>query len=909
MEVLFDPLKERSPHPLIVQNEGEAQEGLTVAGPESLLGYLTPFYGLEATTKPHSVRVEQYRRALKERLDERIFYRGSFEADEVAVAKTLLAWRDELKWAEWDFRADANTPHRLKVLSELEQRAELDEGSADRWVRLKERIIGERVMPFTKIHCTLPKAYTPPFFRRLLEGLEEKRISVGFAPLEREPIAKQGSDLERLQDLLAKRERGADPDRVRFQGDGSLILLDGASEDELARFFARVLKDDPNYRPFLLRGAKDEEVLSRAMQEVGLPLSGETEDTAKGPAPQLFFLATQLVWKPLDHERLLEFLTLPLNPLPPGLCEGLAELLEEKPGLGSEEWNERIEQYKKKIEDDKQRERFEKRIAQWLHHPLHDENEGIPAQDLKERFEALREWAIQGMNDPQDEGREGYSVLVAFIDEFLETLAQSDEEMLGRSLVEKWTEEVYGEAIREKRSRQAYAVGRLHGDEELGDPPERTLWWNFASGPDEGGGRRDWTKNAEKAYLEEMGIEKETPVQRMQQREWVAKGAFFSAKEQLVLARPFKVDGADMAAHALQGDLESACEELLPIHFDPGNPELEKLLAAPVPELQEYETHSLPETPAYWEIERGDLIREREHGSYSSLNDLFFYPYRWVLEHQARLKKGKVHRPPEMKQLLGSLGHRLAEKLFTTQRLEELDAESIRQWVNAHLDELLEQEGSPLLMKGKQSQKEQFRSKIVNALVTLADSLRKDGWKVKGMERSLRGDLAWIKIRGYIDMLLERDDGKKGLLDLKWGGSWVVKALREEEDLQLALYAACLSEKDAVVPSGYFLLQQAQLYSRYQDEFSDSAFPEGPIDEDGRDIQWVLIERMRKTYAYRIEELKNGRIEVGDGLPLGDLDAASEMDGEELLELPKGPRKTKKEAPFNEDYVNLLHVR
>ena len=81
--------------------------GVVCVGPRKFLQLLEGFVGHRHEEKEVDyLRVEEYRQALREymsNLNGAVFYRDSFSADPFAVAAEMLARRDELLLAGWDF--------------------------------------------------------------------------------------------------------------------------------------------------------------------------------------------------------------------------------------------------------------------------------------------------------------------------------------------------------------------------------------------------------------------------------------------------------------------------------------------------------------------------------------------------------------------------------------------------------------------------------------------------------------------------------------------------------------------------------------------------------------------------------------------------------------------------------------
>jgi hypothetical protein len=99
----------------------EMREGALYAGPDKLLQWLEAQLGLSGyPANTEYLRIELYRQSLAQCLREGVFYENSFSADRFATAEALLAWRDELLLAGWDFSSDQTTPPRLSALAEVE---------------------------------------------------------------------------------------------------------------------------------------------------------------------------------------------------------------------------------------------------------------------------------------------------------------------------------------------------------------------------------------------------------------------------------------------------------------------------------------------------------------------------------------------------------------------------------------------------------------------------------------------------------------------------------------------------------------------------------------------------------------------------------------------------------------------
>ncbi len=98
------------------------REGEYFAGPSKLLLWLEGQLGLSGyRSNTAYLRIELYRQALGQHLAETAkssapFFDKSFAADRFASAEALLAWRDELLLAGWDFALFPHPFHPASVI-------------------------------------------------------------------------------------------------------------------------------------------------------------------------------------------------------------------------------------------------------------------------------------------------------------------------------------------------------------------------------------------------------------------------------------------------------------------------------------------------------------------------------------------------------------------------------------------------------------------------------------------------------------------------------------------------------------------------------------------------------------------------------------------------------------------------
>src|SRR3984885_4131061 len=99
----------------------------SICGPQGFLDLLELRLGLASKPASAAARIVQYREFLQRAASIKWrFYTASFAKDPLAVAETLLRWRDELVMAGWDGAPDPGSSQRIRDLAEVEGLAGTD---------------------------------------------------------------------------------------------------------------------------------------------------------------------------------------------------------------------------------------------------------------------------------------------------------------------------------------------------------------------------------------------------------------------------------------------------------------------------------------------------------------------------------------------------------------------------------------------------------------------------------------------------------------------------------------------------------------------------------------------------------------------------------------------------------------
>ena len=139
---------------------------------------------------------------------------------------------------------------------------------------------------------------------------------------------------------------------------------------------------------------------------------------------------------------------------------------------------------------------------------------------------------------------------------------------------------------------------------------------------------------------------------------------------------------------------------------------------------------------------------------------------------------------------------------------------------------------------------------------------------------------------------------ERAIVDLKWSGANRRKELIiNGEDLQLVLYAKLLPPTEQWPHTAYFILEEGKMIAR-----NSAAFREAVVAGRGEDHAAAcaaIFEKMERTYAWRLDQLRRGMIELRTVRTAPELEAMYDGQLFELLEM-------KMEDARWDDYRTLL---
>ncbi len=885
----------------------EITGGVQLLGPSNFLQYLEEKLGL--TGHPNNndhIRTEQYRQALNlcvgtESAD---CFQRSFSADPFATATALLELRDELVLSGWDFSIEKNMPTRLfglvtieNILTGKEHSIVLDPGFADRFQMVRERLTW-LIPDFPVIYLNEPKELLPPHFIIIFDQLEKIGFSIKDLPAK--PLSNEQTDLGRLKKSIQT------PGAKKFTptGDGSLLIIKSKRDTELAAWIAKLIGKNPNFAPACLIPEKNR-TLDLSLSQEGLPSLGMLSASSARPSLQILKLVPAFLWNPIDPYKIMEFVTLAVKPLSDDLAVRIARQMAATPGLRSDSWYAMQEHFFEQLSERAQNDNtihvaaIREQYNFWFNRKRYSITKSVPKTEVIEIYDYIADWARQEFSDT-DEQNTSLLVLAEQARRIVDLLFTLPPNMdfLTPLQLERIVRTIYEPA---PITFEEQAVGHLpytYQPSSVISAVDGLLWWNFIQNePDHFFSR--WYPS-ELQFFQQKNIILNTPDKENKLLLWQRNRPIVHTTEQLILCIPGKVKGSEVHAHPLFDELNAYTTELTNITLDINEdftPSIfTKLFDLPVKEKIPHRKLSRPQL--FIKINQPGLANQNEKESFTSLNDLFYYPYQWVFRHKARLQPSSILSIVKDVTLMGNLSHRFFELLFK-EDIRKMDRAAVAEWIDATAPDLLKKEGTVLLMYGREPEKISFLNKVKYAAWSLVEMIQQNGWKVRGTEIGLGGKFADLPINGKADLVLERNN-EIAVIDLKWrGAKWRSNLIKSEEDLQLVMYSQMLSEKSDWAHTAYFILENGKMISRNNEAFKQ-AIPVSP-DQNFKEVNQRIWDKMIRTYQWRLQQLADGKVEIRTKQTAGEL---AEEYGAELLELLE---MYETDAPFD-NYRTLINV-
>jgi ATP-dependent helicase/nuclease subunit B len=848
-----------------------ASAGELTGGPERLLQWLESQLGLEVPSSSFTERLLQYLSCLKQSDNENRFFHQSLVLDELGVAKRLLLWRDNWYESGWQGGPFVGASQRLVDMAEVETlaRQQVAVNSGQRVQRVLSSLEQADVV-VTVITVDPINAY-PEVWQQLLSDLKATFVAPHSVVR-----AEHGSDLAQLQSLLLD---GVIPDKPSLlSGDGTVLLLRapsyGVSAPWLAHYCQHLLSTAEDYQIGLLCDGSSEE-LDLALAQAGVATQASGDRSPWRPVFQVLPLAMDLLWTPLNPNRLLEFLSHPVGPISRRVRQSLAEVVAREPGIGGELWNHTVQRLLETEADyhsdpakaKKAVEKLQASINFWLGSERYSAYPGAPVEVAVKRALAVSDW-LSGLIHRIQDDTEKLAELALYhsaqnqLKEFvraIQLLGDQGAAAVNADTLRRLIKAVRGEGT-SRPDRQAQLMpgqSKLCGANDCAAfiaPLHTSIWWgcdsaNLAS-------PNHWTA-LEQQVLAANGVVLMVDEDKVAWQTQCWLRPLLAAQQQTVIV----VHETGEGHHPLFDQLQALAQGLPEYDLLSVTQSLQSIDLPSIPKPAAAMSLLLPGKQRLWQLPSGTSMPKRECESFSSLESFLFGPYMWVLRYQAKLKSGALLSVSDNNLLKGSLAHQLYENFFNAHKdIADIALTSVSTWAEPALDALIASAGAVLLMPGRAAEREHFIRDAVTALVSLVEHLQSAQVVSVVMESHAEGLFVGGALAGYLDLLASKADGSEAVIDIKWGSaSYRKKSITESRYLQLAIYAKLRRLANGSFPKvGYFVIASQELLMLDCDYFPNAESIEPDNEENIAEFWW----RFEKSWQQRREQLNQGMIEV-----------------------------------------------
>lgn len=801
--------------------------GGIVTGPDGLTSQLALRLGITRPFVSQAVRIARYMKALHSCDDGKQFYSTSFNLDSWSTASCLLVMRDQLIAAGWDGQGISGETSKLRSLSLVEQKAYPLCSSAETLREVLTKLKSEsklsllKSIPIKSIQLVTPKDLLPKVWQEIFFRLEDAGFHI--KEIEIPTCFDRSTDLGKIQNFLANDAR------EELENDGSFYLLEADDQYQLAEVVSAWLAVNSEClsKVVAVRSAPTP-VLDAFCNRSGLPRFGGHSNSRWRSALQVLPLMLESCWLPTNPRRTLELIALPESPIPRTLSYHFTKALRDEPGFGGARWSSAWvaaeQELRAKVSEEVQpqpdrehlsigEEKVSSAMAKlrfWLEPIRHNPDIGMPLQQAIAICRRVSRWAKSNLS--KEGASEMFLQALNSAQEMEETLLESGLILVKKIQLDRILDAVAGEGTKPERwHAQSADWSIVDHPGQVWAPAETILWWGFDDVHTVCPQSDPWTA-ADLKCLSESSIYLDRPTHIAIREAYSWRQALLNAKCEILLCRMRVQHGQSTSLHPLWQELEEfvtsskawSCGQAQKLHTSS-----EASVGKNVLTMRPVVAKSVPVAHRYWSAPINTIIQRSEESA-TSMKMLFECPMAWVLKYQAKLHPSAVLNLPDGDVLIGTIAHQLFRKLFEGDW--SVDQMIIK--AGAIFDELVETVGLPLLLRGRNFERENAKTILVAAAQEFAQILSDADLHVVGCEVQKESAFGKGVFTGALDVLLSDSGGNSFIVDYKWNKEikYKILELKNAQHLQLASYAWLESlGASKLARVGYFMMRQRRL--------------------------------------------------------------------------------------------------
>ena len=876
--------------------------------------------GLHYEDEPDLIRVAHYYDAVCKYMagHPKNVMASSFRTAGLCTAKVMLAWRDELRCAEWDFDGE-DISERLAVLIGVEEYFRKLDG-CDMAGRL--HIVTDQVA-FQKLDCknmviemAVDKDLLKPTVKALIEVLElhgaKTILSEGASDLD--------NNLSKVRKLITSKQKG----KITLdKNDDSLQIWKFADERLACEYLSYNKMEDVD----VWVNAENKQ-MDNWLMLMDRAMTGSVTADCTPQLTQLFVMGLGMFASPLNVNTLIEWLNMPVHPITSYFRSILADCIVAEGGYRNDACKKQIEKFiegkyvylndeqkalpEAEQEAIRQKDKNKRRKHVEVFLPSLSSTDTIKTEDVNQFVQELSIWTRQRARlmaeEPDNEQWiEQLLTVSGMCDAFHILLGTVSTDTIDYKTIDSWMSTIYQKgaytnAIAERGCRTV-----VDSPAKIASIAEKTVWVGVDG---------DANRGQECSFL--YPTEKSKLVKKMYMYPW-AEDAENNYHEQqmlmplrmtngqLILVIRERMGGEPTLKHPLIVRLEQQIENIN---------ELVRYPKVGAEERRKVEKVENGGVDAELHIDHADKIQWPDHLSPTTIGTLAEYPFDYVMERLLGITNDGKAQMADAKTTKGNVAHAVIEALFAPRdnarysKPKEI-AERIKNEYECVYAKVLEAKGAVLQLAENKLTEKLLHEQLRGCLETLLDILKENELKVTGCEHYVEskmnlglpkgldedGNEKERDMLGFIDMTLEDKEGHPVVFDFKWT-TWAKgyqNKLTENRSVQLELYRWMLGreKKDEVKRVAYFLMPDAHLYS--QEEFNGRHCTQ--LTAENKDN---IVQQLVNSAKYRMEQIKSGMIET-NGL-YEDLQYVKDTESQGLFPLKKNDDEGTKEGNFFSQY-------
>ena len=815
----------------------------------------------------------------------------SFRLDGLGTAKTCLFWRDLLVEAGWNGQA-SKASDRMEVLCEVEKSFNCP-GTGERIHYLISYINnGCSLPPDLTIELGCPEDCLSPSIKALFNALRERKVEIRMPQNE----ICDGSNLSLVRQLVC----GQNQNTLTLQQDDHSFRIYKFKQRQDALNWLTLQSAD-SYDVWIDSDNKD---FDNTLRLSGQPVSGSTMKDVLPQVSQLLVIGLNLFPQPLNIHFLLEWLHAPDSPLESKFRRPLAEAIIDSGGYYNKKCEEVIDNYlkgkydswkegiteeeKQEIIKSRKRKRYNA-IRRFL--PSMDKptdvlslNDNVNKESVYKFVRLILSWSKNRMFQDIDESeKRQLSTIKEQADALLLLLEKQTQDEIPFAIVQGWINSLY-----EKQDCPLYDAEQncrciIASPALLADKADSTIWCDFYGGAMLPASYSFLSQN-EIDVLTEEGVSLWNAADERRYNAYLQQIPFIMTSDRLSLVVVERDGSTVLPKHPLMILLEQSISNL------------DIVIEEPQIADQNYSESKLVDNSLhdaiYLEIKNTDKLKWRDHESATSLDNLIQNPFDYSLQYLMGIQDDGVSKMEQLDRTQGEVAHAVIASLFY-KKGETNDPETILQRVSVDYDtafsDALLEKGAILLLRENRVDIKIMKDRLRNAIDTLLDIMRSNKLHVVDCEKEILRGLQFEgdpDIKGYVDMILGDDNDNLYVFDFKWTTSknHYPELLKKNGSLQLALYKEMVKLElgREVVATAYYLMPENCLYSisSFNGDHTTKLEEEENVGKD-------LFLQVKNSYKYRLQQIMNGKIELGEGQTTDKLQYVSDTTDENLMPLRK----------------------